>query len=308
MTRVATFQNNQSALLNLQRAQSQETNAANAVSSGKKAHDLKGFGRAAESIAALKTVQSKVEGWLGQGAELEGRLEFQDIMLNRTGEAAEDARLAIGDALAFDRGEGLMAAMEAAFSKAAESLNAKHDGRFLFAGARLEETPFAADRLSDLTAAADLDDLFKNDALKATSRLGESTVVQTGELASEIGTELMTVFQRVQAFVEANGAFGHPLTAAQKTFLQSEFRSFADAGSGVTAVAARNGAVQRRVDDALTDLGSRKTSVKVLIGDRTDKNIAEAISELQAAQVAVQASAKVFASLRGSSLLDLLPV
>jgi flagellar hook-associated protein 3 FlgL len=307
MTRIATFQNSQSALLNLQRAQQRQYDAGQAVSSGKKGDDLKSFGRGAEGVTALKTINARVQGWIDQGQFLSARLEMQDIALNRAADAAGDARLAITEALASDRGEGFIAAVQAAFSKAVEALNAKHEGKYLFAGARLEETPFDADALSDLTAVPAAADLFNNDQLKGTTRLGESTVLATGELASEVGGPLMDVFRRVQVFIAGpDGNFGHPLTTAQKTFLQTELPNFVTAQNGVTDVAARNGVQQRRLDDALADLQGRQKTLKGLIGDRTEVDITQAISDLQAAEIAVQATAQVFATLRGTTLLDLL--
>ena len=52
MTRVATNASFQSALLDLQRAQSRQQDAQNRIATGKIATDLSGFGRSAE-IAAL---------------------------------------------------------------------------------------------------------------------------------------------------------------------------------------------------------------------------------------------------------------
>ncbi len=43
-----------------------------------------------------------------------------------------------------------------------------------------------------------------------------------------------------------------------------------------------------------------------MTGDITDVDLAEAVTNLEQVQLSVQASAQVFASLRGSSLLDIL--
>ena len=51
---------------------------------------------------------------------------------------------------------------------------------------------------------------------------------------------------------------------------------------------------------------NRKLMLDGLIGGITDADMPKAISELEQAQVAVQASAQVFNSLSQSSLLDLL--
>ena len=64
--------------------------------------------------------------------------------------------------------------------------------------------------------------------------------------------------------------------------------------------------MQQRLDSARTNLQGRATTVQGLVGDITDVNLPEAISQLQAAQVSVQAAAQAFKSLQGSSLLAIL--
>lgn len=306
MTRVTTFQAQQSALLNLQRAQSREAVAGEQVTTGRKGDDLKAFGGDAAGVKALRTVQARVEGWRAAADAAAARLETQDLMLNRALESAGDARQAITEALANDSGDLLMATLEAAFAKGADALNAEHDGQPLFAGARTDATPFAARTLSDLTAVADPATLFANDSVKSATRVGERTVVQTGELASEIGGGLVEAFRSVQAYVEANGPLGKPLTEGQKTFLTGAIGDFRSAQDGLTQVVARNGAIQGRVDDVAVGLSDRALSIEGLLGDRTNIDPAEAVSRLQQAGIAVQASAQVFATLRNTSLLDLL--
>lgn len=309
MTRVATYQNSQSALLNLQRAQAREHAAGQQVSTGLKGNDLKAYGRDAENVTALKSVQTRVNGWLETAELTAGRLQMQDVYLNRGLEAATDARTAIEEALASDRGEGLAQAIRNAFGKAVTALNAKHEGKVLFGGARLEETPFEAQVMSDLTApgVTAAADLFNDDALKATVRVGEGAPLQIGERASEFGGQLMEDFRRFQQFLEGpDGNFGHPLTTAQKSFLQGEIAAYkTDQTTFINAVS-RNGAAQTALDDAIVDLTGRAGALKGLIADRTEVDVAQAISELETARTAVQATAQVFSTLKGSSLLELL--
>lgn len=307
MTRVATFNLQQSALLNLQRSQGREVAAAQSVSTGRIANDLKGFGRAAESVTALRTVDARVSAWQEQASALAGKLEVQDAHLAEVQDAAVEARLAVQEALGMGRGDGLATRIAAAFQKAANALNGKHQGEFLFAGARLEETPFTADEMSDLTAVPATADLFHNDGLKSATRLDDAVVVQTGELASDIGGPLMEQFRRFQAFVEGpGGAFGKYLTDAQRVFLETELGGFTDAAAGVTQVMVRTGAAQKKVEDAQATLDDRALAIKGLLGDRTEVDLARAVTELNQAQLAVQATAKVFSTLKGSSLLELL--
>ena len=70
--------------------------------------------------------------------------------------------------------------------------------------------------------------------------------------------------------------------------------------------AAENGAMQKRVDSHITAQSAQADSLESLIGDRTDVDMAEALTKLQQSQLAVQASAQVLATLKDMSLLDVL--
>ena len=62
----------------------------------------------------------------------------------------------------------------------------------------------------------------------------------------------------------------------------------------------------KRIENTASDLNDRVNTMSGLIGKITDVNMSDAISRLQAAQVAVQASAEVFNTLKASSLLNFL--
>jgi flagellar hook-associated protein 3 FlgL len=305
MIRVATFALQQSALVNIQRAQVREAQSGDQVSTGRKADDLKGFGRSAENVTALRSVKARVDGWLEQANQLSGKLEVQTQYLDQMLQAAGEARTAIGDALSSDHSEGLLSRVTAAFEQAANALNGRHEGHFLFAGARLEETPFAAQSMAELTTLPPAS-TFNNDQTKSATRLDDATVVQTGELASEIGGPLVAGFRAFQAFMDANAPLGSLLTAAQKTALNGLMQGFASAQDGVTQTMVRAGVAERKVEDVTARLDARAGALEGLLSDRTDVDPFRAIAEFNQAQLAVQATAKVFSSLRGTSLLDLL--
>lgn len=64
--------------------------------------------------------------------------------------------------------------------------------------------------------------------------------------------------------------------------------------------------MQARVDNLLEAQESRKISVDTMLSGKTDANMAEAVTELEMAQIALQASAQVLSQLRQVSLLDYL--
>lgn len=305
MNRVATSFSYSSVLDNLMKAQVRQQQANEQVSSQKVANSLKGYAKNAETLLATRSIQTRVQGFIDQAETLASKLESQNLALTQTADAAAGAKQSIMDALATNRGDALMNELSSWFSSATDSLNAKFGGRYLFAGGQSETTPITAQSLSDLTAGP-VADVFQNDGLKTVSRLDETSTVETGFLADELATGLFTAFRDVQAYVEANGPFTGQLTAAQTTFLQGMLSGFETARSGLTNAAADNGLMQNRVDKTIESQESRKLMLDGLVGGITDADMPKAISQLEQAQIAVQASAQVFNTLSQSTLLDLL--
>ena len=64
MTRVSTFGNYQSALLDLMSAQSRAETAQKKVNTQKNATDLVGFGRGSETVSALKSSQTRIQTFI----------------------------------------------------------------------------------------------------------------------------------------------------------------------------------------------------------------------------------------------------
>ncbi|HYE46027.1 MAG TPA: flagellin [Caulobacter sp.] len=306
MTRISTSHGYSIVLSDLMKATNAERAAGQQVSSGRTADSLRGFAPDVEQLLAARSVKVRTEGYLDQGKLIVSRLEAQDLALRETANAADSARNSIAEALASDRGDTLMGELAGHFLTASEALNTQQGGRYLFAGAQINTRPVDATSLSQLTAVADVAEVFRNDALKPVSRLDDYNTIESGFLADEEGTGLFTAFRDVQAYVEANGGFSTPLTAPQKAFLEGMLGAFDAANKSLTDAASLNGAHQTRVDNALAQHEARDALLSGEISDIAEVDMAEAITRLQQAQTAVQASAQVFATLRDNSLLTLL--
>lgn len=306
MNRVSTANNYSTILADFMRSQMRQHEAQGQVSSGKLATDLKGYARDAESLMAARSVQTKVDGFVAQNKLLASRLEVQDLALNTAADSADEARRTIAEALASNRSDGLMAELNNLFSSAVEALNTRFAGRYLFAGGKVDGAPVAARNLQDLTAAPGVDHVFENDGLVPVSRLDDTTTIESGFLADEVGTRLFETFRAVQAYVEANGPFDEHFSQADIDFLKTVMDGFDTARTEITEKAAVNGLNQNRVDKAIEGHEARSDMLTGMIGDIAHVDMAEAISRLQQAQTAVQASAQVFVTLQNSSLLNLL--
>src|SRR5690606_19101152 len=115
MTRVSTFGNYQSALLDLMSAQTRALDAQRRVSTQKVADDLTGFGRGSETLTALKSMQSRIKGFIDVGETVAARLTTQDLAFERIADSATSARQAVAEALAAGRADGLMLELQGQF-------------------------------------------------------------------------------------------------------------------------------------------------------------------------------------------------
>ena len=308
MTRVSTSGNYSSVLANLMSAQQRQMEASDQLSSGKIGTDLKAFSRNAQVLTAMQTLNTRLTGFTEQNAFTSNRLEMQDLALNKAAEAARMTRDALSNALAADRADALVTELKGQFANAVGALNTRHAGKYLFAGGQVDTPPVSARQLSDLTVSPTaVADSFHNDDYIDKARVDETTTLEIGQLADDLGTPMFNAFRDLQALEEgANGPFTGKLTAAQRTFLQSQIAVWETVQSDLTTAAARNGTVQGQLESVKRGLNARQNTVAGMIGDVSDADMAKAATALTQAQQAVQASSQVFLSLKNVSLLNVL--
>lgn len=299
--------NSYSVILNdLLSAQNRETTAQAEVSTGKKGNDLVSFGSEARSLVATNTVKQRVDGMVTQLSALKVKMNFQQAALGQISDVAANLKQTLTNALASGQGDGVMSDVQSYFSQAAQALNTQYGGDYLFAGGQTQTKPFTATDPTNLTTAP-VASFFTNGGLTPASRIDDTTTVQSGFLASDLGTQLMQSFQDIQNFQQgATGNFGGQLTAAQQTFLEGAITALGSVVSGATQTTAQGGNMQKRIENATTVQTDRQTTLTNMLGDITDVNMAKAAADLAQAQSAVQASAQVFTTLKGMSLLNYL--
>lgn len=307
VTRVSTQNITGGALTNYMRAQQRQFQAQAQVGSEKRATDHKGYGREAEALTAIRGVRAKAEAYAAAGVAAADRAAAQNLYLEQAGGAGGAARQALTEALANGRAEGLLAELQTQFQTAVSALNGKHQGRYLFAGATVDKRPIGITTLAELAAAPTTASVFGNDDRRVSARLDDSTTVQTGMLADDVGSGLFEVFRRIKQFADGpDGPLDGKLTAIQTAFLETELVALKAAHDGLIDATARNGGVQNQIESVQRSQQGQVDQLDALLVDKTGVNMAEAITKLQLAETAVQASARVLSTLRSSSLLELL--
>lgn len=305
MIRVATYGNYQTALLNLMSAQQRGHAAELQLSSGKVGHNHSDFGRTSETITALKSTRSRIEGFKQTSQATVDRLTTQDLALERIASSATETRNAITNALANGRAEGLMTEISALFQAVQDGLNTKHQGKYVFAGGAVETVPSSVQGLEGLAAVADIADIFRNDRLKQAAWVDENINVDVGYLADDLGTELYEIFQDIAQFNQGEELTGI-LTDTQKTFLTAQISRLDQAARSLVTVQAANGAVLSRTENILETHVVRADSLEIMLSGKTDADMAKVVTEIELSQIAIQASAQVISQLRQVSLLDYL--
>lgn len=308
MTRVATYGNYQSALLNLMTTQMRSAEAQERVSTQKNATDLTGFGRQSETLTALKGAQSRIQGFIDTAEAVTSRLTTQDLAMTQINDGISGLREAIGDALSTDSAGSLMLEMEGQFQSIRGGLNMRHQGGYLFAGASTTTAPLTPANLAELTAAPSIPSVFNNDTLKTASRVADGTTLETGFLANELGADVLAILRDVQNFhtTVGQGPLTGKLTEAQKTFLTTQLGLLEQAGTAVIDKIAKTGSLAKQVESISTGHTAQKNALDELVSGRTDADMAKAVTDLQLSQIAIQASAQVIGQLRQVSLLNYL--
>lgn len=307
MERVSTAGNYAAVLANLTQAQQAQMYFGSEVSTQKKGTDLKSYATSADTLTAMHTVQARLQTYTDQNTVIADRLSQQDTALNQVTDSATAIRDAIQNALATGHADTLMQDIQANMNTAVQGLNAQYDGKYLFGGGQVNSQPVTANLLSDLTPPAAVASFFRNDNYKLQNKLDDSSTVTTGMLASDIGTPMMNALQTIQSYVAANGPITGPLTPAQISFLQTQVATWNTVRTDLTTVTASNGMVQKQVDNSKTSVAAQTTTITGMVGDITDADMGLAASQLQMAQMAVQAAAHVFQTLQSSSLINLMP-
>ena len=299
-----------SALLNLTQAEQQQTTAQNQVSSGQVAQNLGGYGQGAETISSMEASQTRLQGFITAGNALTSSLTDQATALTQVANGGAAALQAVTDAIASGSAAGLMQSLQTQYQQVTGGLNAQSNGVYIFGGGSTNQAPVTVTNISNLIPLASPPTAaFQNGPFVSSSQIDESTTIQTGMLANNVGTNLLGVFQSIAAYdAGPNGPLNGQLTQTKISFLQSQISAFDAANTTVTSYQAQNGAAQKTVSNAITDQQNQSTTLQNLVGDRTNVDMATALSNLSQAQNAVQASAQVLASLQNDSLLKILPV
>lgn len=307
--RVATLMNSQAMLAALQRASSSMMEAQLQVTTGKKINEFKDQPADLGALMAARNADARTADFLASAKAIRSRLDLQDTHLEALQGAAADLKQTVMDAIANGSGTAMRAELEGAFGRIASILNTQVDGKYIYSGTRQDVPPVTVNSLDELLALPAVADAFQNNAVAQTGRIDSNQVITFGRLADELGGPVFDMLRQIAAYDGGpNGPFAADLTQDQTAYLTGIIPQLTAASEGVTNQLAANGIAYQSAKSAVERHGDARSTLATMIADIEDVDMAEAITKLNNAQIALQASAKTFATVQGLSLLDYLPV
>ena len=176
----------------------------------------------------------------------------------------------------------------------------------MFGGGQVNTQPVSATSLTDLTSSP-IASLFHNDQRTISTQIDQNTSISTGFLADQVGTPLFNALQTIEAYNQGpNGPLTGTLTQAQQDFLTQQIGGLDTVQTNLNNVVAQNGLAQAEVTNTQGSLTQQQTMIQGLIGTATQADLAQAATNLQQAQLSIQAAGQVFQALNASSLLNTL--
>ncbi len=285
------------------------------ISSGKKAQTFSDVADQAGVLLSAKRVLDSNDGYTQTATELGAKLGQQDLALGNLSDASDGLRQDVMQALANDSGLSFMDSVNAAFQTAQSTLNTQVNGEYIFGGTRTNVPPVNVGDMTALGTAPAITGtggIFENNNVKPSATINDGVTVQYGVTASDVGAGLMTALQKIQQYATANpGAFSSPLSTQDQQFLSGLLdgtnADLPGITNNITAYQAQNGVVQNQVTAVQTQLSNSKVATTQFVSDIEDADLPTALTQLQADQVSVEASARMAAQLGQLSLLNFLP-
>jgi flagellar hook-associated protein 3 FlgL len=306
--RIGTFTSTQLLLSHIQKAEAALDNSNRQVASGKVSDTYAGYGDKTAMMEGARSASAHVDADYAAAQQASSRLDLQDSQLSQLSDLAGRVRQTLTNAAANQDATALMDQMNGLFDQAVEILNSSDGSGYIYGGDNNQTPPVTVSTLSDLAALPSVANAFANGNVKTSVRIGNNQTVAVGMLASDLGTQLFSLFQQVAQFdAGPSGPFASGATTpAQQSFLESSISTAVNVASGVNSQAAINGIHYNMVQDSMTQLQAASTVYKSFVSNIEDVDMAQAMTRLNQNQIALQASFQVASQLNQLSLLDYL--
>lgn len=278
------------------------------VSSGKVADDYSGIGDKTAALEAARAASARADAYQSSTQLALTQTDLQDSQLTSLSGLAAQLQQAVRSAAGNSDGTNLIETAQTIFQQASAILNATDaNGNYIYGGQKSDTPPFTATSLAQLSTGP-IASFFVNGTLAKSVQVSDGQTQKIGVLASDIGQELMTALNTLNTLDTPPGSMSGQLTMAQTNNLTSMVLPQAtQADTTLNAATAANGDAYKSLNNAIADQQSMSNLYKGFVSDIEDVDMAKALTNLNANQVALQAALSVASRLGQLSLLNYLP-
>jgi flagellar hook-associated protein 3 FlgL len=310
--RVATNQQMQFFLAQLNQAGTALDKTQEQIASGKVSTTYAGFGDQTQVLQATISANARNSAYQNATQIAVTQTDMQDTQITGLSDLAAQLKKALSDAVSNNDGSSLMTQVQSVFDQAVAILNSKDaNGDYIYGGGKTNTPPVTVTSLSQLASLPAVSGAFVNGSDKRSVQVADGLTIAYGTTASDLGTNLMQAIKDIASFdagPSGNFSGGTSLTAAQSGFVTGAIGTATTVATDLNTSAAANGNVYNRLKDAVTQQGSMDTLYKGFISNIQDTNMADAATQLSLNQTALQAAMQVTSTLNRLSLLNYMPV
>ena len=308
--RIATAQQSQYFLQQIQAASSALNVTQQQIASGDNATTYAGFGTQTQVLQATMSANARNNAYQTATSLAVTQADMQDTQLTSLSGLTTQLNTAISTAISSNDPSTLMSQVQSVFNQAVAILNSQDaNGAYIYGGGNDSTPPVSVNSLSQLASLPSISAAFTNGSNVKSVQVADGQTVNYGVTASSVATGLMQELQKIAQFDQgANGNFtgSSAVSGAQNNFLTGELSALSSVGSNLNNATAQNGDNYAALKNAQTQQASMATLYSGFISNIQDTNMAQAATQLSLDQTQLQAALQVTSSLNRLTLLNYL--
>ncbi len=307
MARISSFGQSSLLLQSALRNQGRLFTSQQQVATGKKAHSFQEMSPRVQEAMSARQSRFNTQNFRETIQSVRQNVDIYDVQLGTITNAARNLKQATVTAVGQNDAAGYISILEQTFDLVSSALTTRLNGNFIFGGTRTDQSPLSITSLAELQALPISDDAFLNDQKIKTALVADEINMEFGQLADDVAADIMASLKRIADF--NSGPFGPltgALTPAQSTFLEGEINLIEQAVQKAQTAQTRNGLISNRLDIIDDQHQTSLIFLEQLVSDIEDVNLAEAITQLQQDQMALEVSFQAISTLSHLSLLNFL--
>ncbi len=299
MTRVAQLAQQQLTLNNVRATQERLQDAQIQVSTGQKSRSYAGIFKDATRLVSLEASQARIKQFVSNNTIISDRLERMDSSISNIFDALTELRKTLIQATS-DSSSGAVHLTEIAdnlLSTVTGQLNAKENGRFLFAGSMTTTQPVTVPVPDPTTFGVPEANYYNGDQTALTARVDEATTITYGMTGDRAGFQ--DAISALKAAIQAG-------TTGDRGLMETALARTNSALQTIAGYRAEIGSDLQTIDRANSNNNDFLTFIEGSITDIESVDIPETVARMSADQTVLQASFLTLARITNLSLLNFL--